>query len=473
MAYALDETIVALASAPAGSARAIVRVAGADTAACLADCFAANDGSALSEAKQAQVIPGNICLDNLNAPLPCDIYFWPDNRSYTRSPLAEIHTIGSPPLADALLRTLCARGARTAEPGEFTLRAFLGGRLDLTQAEAVLGVIDAGAEQELQVALTQLAGGLSQPLASLRDSLLELLAHLEAGLDFVEEDIEFISQQELLDQLDAGARQIRDIATQMESRTESAQEVRAVLLGAPNAGKSSLYNALAQADHAIVSQQAGTTRDYLTTVVHLDQTACQLVDTAGVESDDPCRKPLESETGTTSAEQIEAAAQTATADQGQLAQVRLVCFDASCPASEGELALLHEGDPASTIAVLTKCDLATTTLPEGTAETFQVVSTSSETGAGLDDLRQAIADKLAEVDSEASVVASTAIRCHDSLTRAAAALGDARSLVESHAGEEIVAIEIRTALDELGRVTGTIYTDDILDRIFGRFCIGK
>lgn len=464
MTYATDDTIAALASAPGGAARAIVRLAGPDVAACLGECFAADATERpLSEVTSATVLAGQVRLDSIAAPLPCQLYYWPDARSYTRSPMAELHTIGSPPLADALLRTICASGARLAEPGEFTLRAFLGGRLDLMQAEAVLGVIDAQADQQLNVALAQLAGGLSRPLTTLRDTLLELLAHLEAGLDFVEEDIEFISREQLLAQVDEGARQIQQLADQMASRTEAASAVRVVLVGPPNAGKSSLFNALAEAEHAIVSQMAGTTRDYLTADIELTGLRCQLVDTAGVEEIEP-------------KDQVASAAQQATRDQQTAAQIRLLCFDVTESLTDEDRLRLADADADATIIVWTKCDVGVVTSERpklDLADTLANVRTSSTSGAGLDELRQAIAEKVNAGAGDAEVVATTAIRCRDSLHRAAAALVAARELADARAGEELVAIELRTALDELGHVTGAVYTDDILDRIFSRFCIGK
>ena len=487
MAYALDETIAALASAPGGSARAIVRIAGPDVRSCLSRCFAAaskGDSAGVSEALEAvtvaQVIAGQVQLVGVAAPLPCDVYYWPNERSYTRSPMAEIHTLGSPPLAEALLHTLCSHGARMAEPGEFTLRAFLGGRLDLTQAEAVLGVIDAHADQELHVALAQLAGGLSRPLTTLRDTLLELLAHLEAGLDFAEEEIEFISREDLLSELDKGATQIEQLASQMQSRAESATAVRAVLLGAPNVGKSSLFNALAEAEHAIVSNTAGTTRDYLTAEIELDGIRCQLVDTAGIEVTDG-----ETEGETDGKDDVATAAQDATSGQRETAQLRLLCIESAGlegadlegthSLTDDEAAMIEASDPTTTIVVLTKCDVGDDQNSRASElfESRTCVRTSSTTGFGLDELRTAIVTKMSASGGEAHVVATTAARCHDSLCRAAAALVDARRLADDQMGEELVAIELRTALDELGRVTGAVYTDDILDRIFSRFCIGK
>ena len=150
--------------------------------------------------------------------LPCDLFLWPTSRSYTREPVAELHTIGSPPLLEVISAAVCKAGARLAEPGEFTLRAFLAGRLDLTQAEAVLGVIDARGSGDLDAALVQLAGGLARPLDRLRDELLQLLAELEAGLDFVDEDIEFISPAALHERLELAVQLLNEVAQQMDSR---------------------------------------------------------------------------------------------------------------------------------------------------------------------------------------------------------------------------------------------------------------
>jgi tRNA modification GTPase len=191
--YHTDDTICAIASAPAGAARGIVRLSGPGTIAVLERCFRCADTTSLEQVRVASVLVGTVAMDQSRVVLDADVYLWPGGRSYTRQDAAEIHTIGSPPLLSALVRTVCAAGARLAEPGEFTLRAFLAGRLDLTQAEAVLGIIDARSDEQFRTALEQLAGGLARPLDRLRGTLLDLLAHLEAGLDFVEEDIQFVT----------------------------------------------------------------------------------------------------------------------------------------------------------------------------------------------------------------------------------------------------------------------------------------
>ena len=448
----LDDTICAVASAPGGAARGIVRLSGPDVIAILGRCcdpiIAVT--TAVRFASQIDLGPPLGCL-------PVDLFLWPNSRSYTRQPTAELHLIGSFPLLSAAVQTLCSHGARPAEPGEFTLRAFLAGRLDLTQAEAVLGVIDAVGQKPLETALAQLAGGMSKPLANLREKLLELLAHLEAGLDFVEEDIEFISATEINRTLSEARKIIADLTAQLESRNASSELPRVVLMGLPNVGKSSLFNSLVGQAAAIVANQPGTTRDYLTATIHSDGIKYELVDTAGI---DP----------STLLAEIDQAAQQSSADQRDAAQITLLCFDSTRPLESVEeewqdTAYLALRTP--TIHVLTKCDLPSTTVPVDTA-----IRTSSKAKHGIAQLNRAIKQSLSSLQQETSV-AGTAERCQDSLRAAAESITRAQSLNQERSGEELIALEIRLALTELGKVVGAVYTDDILDRIFSRFCIGK
>lgn len=455
--YGADDTIVAIASPPGGGLRGILRLSGPDVIRCVERCFRGAAGQGLSERARPAVIPGYLQLPPPLGELECDLYLWPGPRSYTKQTVAELHTFGSPPLLDAALQVLCEAGARIAAPGEFTMRAFLAGRIDLTQAEAVLGVIDARDRRELQVALAQLAGGLAVPLKQLRSELLDLLADLEAGLDFVEEGLEFLSPQETQQRLSAMAERISSIESQLAARSTREGVPRVVLLGWPNVGKSSLLNALAGAEAAIVSQIPGTTRDYVARRAVIDGMEMLLVDTAGFE-DPACARG-----------ELAAAAQAICAGQIAGADLQLLCLDSTRPLNSWERAQLAASNLPSRLVVLTKTDAGPS--PDLPAAG---IATSSVTGAGMGELRRRIRERLEALPGASCLaVASTAARCRESLRLAAQCLSRARDVLSTRSGDELVASEVRLALDELGTVVGAVYTEDLLDRIFSRFCVGK
>ena len=461
MIYPLDDTIAAISSPPGGAARGIVRLSGPHVFACLDQVFRPfGEHQRLPRPVATLAIDGMLQIRGINSPLPCDLYLWPDGRSYTGQPAAEIHTLGCQPLLERIVGELAAAGARPAQAGEFTLRAFLAGRLDLTQAEAVLGVIDAADPRQLDVALSQLAGGLTSPLNVLRDSLVGLLAELEAGFDFADEDLPFISREQLKRQLADAAEIVDRLARQMTSRSESTALARVVLVGRPNTGKSSLFNALASSGGALVSNRPGTTRDYVTTELDLDGVKCLLVDTAGL---DPA-----SQSGVDNAA---VAAQSAAVEQARQAEVEIICLDSTRPLDCWEEAQLGQ-DSAGRVFVLTKIDVGTQSEPTGST-----VSTSSLTGHGIGALGTRLRQAVLRGDA-GDVVYGTAVRCRRSLTVASESLDRARTIVQAASDEdpvreELVAAELRLALDEIGQVVGTVYSDDVLDRVFSRFCVGK
>ncbi len=456
-----DDTIAAIASAPGGAARGIVRMSGPSTADALAACFRSIGGEDLRSIATASAIEGTITLNGSLGTLPATAYLWPDQRSYTRQPAAEIHTIGSPPLLLAVLNTICAAGARLAEPGEFTLRAFFAGRLDLTQAEAVLSVIDARGEDDLRLALEQLAGGLARPLHRLRESLLDLLAHLEAGLDFVEEDIEFVGRRDLAEQLNAAAELLDRTQGQLLARRRSDLLPKVVLIGWPNVGKSSLFNALAGASAALVSDEAGTTRDYLIATLEVGGLSAQLVDTAGQEFTDE-------------EDAIKHATQDLSRKAASEGDVELLCLDSSRALNAWEQARLSspQGFPRR-LVVATKTDRLAEEFDLDSQHRSMPVETSAASGAGLENLRQRLHAELVDLADGDAAGSPTAQRCAGSLRAAQEAVEQARLLTARAGGEELIAAELRLALAELGKVAGAVYTDDILDRVFSRFCIGK
>ena len=438
------DTIAALASPAGPGLRGLVRLSGPRAWAVALDTFRPDDEAA-PPPEYAEARRGRLRVDGLRPTLPVLMSLWPGPRTYTGQPLAEIHTVGSPPILQLVLAHALARGARAAEPGEFTLRAFLSGRLDLTRAEAVLGVIDARSPAQLDAALRQLAGGLAGPIARLRDRLLDVLAHLEAGLDFVDEpDVDPIARAALADELAAGAAEVTALASRMRDRDRPAGAPTVVLAGPPNVGKSRLFNALIGRDRAIVSPRAGTTRDYLGAPCDCDGLTVELVDTAGIEE---------------AAGAIEGRAQAFRAEQSGLADLVLDCRCAADPPPAAD------PDPGR-LLVWTQVDRAPAP-PDALA-------TSAATGEGLEDLRRAIARAIRSRGADdADPVVGTGPRCRDSLLRAGQSLEAAAEAVGLGAGEELVAIDLRQAAEALGKVVGEVVTDDILDRIFSRFCIGK
>lgn len=471
MAYDLHDTIAAVASAAGGAARGVVRISGPDGSSLLARCFQSSDDDfeTLMSVSAPQRIRGAIRVAGINGgqdlSVPGALLLWPGAHSYTRQPSAEFHTIGSPPLLAAVLEELGRHGIRPAEPGEFTLRAFVAGRIDLTQAEGVLGAIDAQGRGDLDAALDQVAGGLSRPLHQIREDLLSLLAELEAGLDFVEEDIEFISRQSLADRIAKAQAVVAATQVQLCERDQLSESPRIVLVGAPNAGKSSLFNALLERCgdddrvSAIVSPQPGATRDYVVGRLCIGGVRCELVDTAGVDE--------------ITQEAILQAAQMASSTQRRTADLRVVCADST----SGELPTGSDGE----LIVLTKADLTnvpsrqqshgSTTLQTGT----EVIRCSSVTGEGLETLAAHIYAAIGKHDGklkQVGSVAATSARCQGSLRRASESLEAAAALVPA-SSDELLAAEIRHGLDALGEIVGAICADDVLDRVFGQFCIGK
>jgi tRNA modification GTPase len=436
-----EDTIVALSSAAGPGARAIVRLSGpAAWTVSAAVCRYADARPA-----QRRLLEGRMLLPG-TTPLAADIYFWPGPRSYTGQDVAELHTISCPPLIDLLGAELLKAGARAAQPGEFTLRAFLSGKLDLPRAEAVLGVIEAGSRDELTQALKQLAGGVTQPLQGLRDDLLNLLADLEAGLDFADEDISFVGRDDLLLRLGKGLAQVTLLQKQLDQRAVSGRPCRAVLVGRPNAGKSSLFNALS-GGAALVSPQPGTTRDYLLRRLDIHGMTLELVDTAGWQD---------------GGDGIAVQAQGLGREQGTQADVLLLCLEAGqVPGGEERNLLARSG--GHVLGVATKCDQGTP-LPG-------LIATSAVTGAGLDELRSTLAERVRR-RSEAPLAPSLS-RCRHHVQACLKHLRSAHEMTLFEEPPELLALELRGALDELGAMVGAVYTDDLLDRIFSRFCIGK
>jgi tRNA modification GTPase len=384
---------------------------------------------------------GGLRLHGLNELLPAETLTFAAPASYTGNDLVELHVPGSPPLVESLMGQLVRAGARLAEPGEFTLRAFLAGKLDLTQAEAVLGVIEAKDEAVLHGSLSQLAGNLAHPLHEVRDDLLNLLADVEAGLDFSDEDLVFLSSEQIANRITHHVTKLTESLRQTEARGVASKPLRVVLTGPANAGKSSLFNALTGTPGALVSPEPGTTRDYLSARVKWDGLNVELIDTAGEAS---------------ATETIGEQAQVQRVGQGAAADLLLRCV----PVDEPGPVRLMDGRE---VEVRTKADLA---------PAVSGLATSSLSGQGLAELRAVIVER-ARAASRHGKAELRLARCHAHVAQALVHLRQAEEIVSKREPADLLALDLRLALEQLGELLGSVYTNDLLDRVFSRFCIGK
>jgi tRNA modification GTPase len=384
-------------------------------------------------------------------------------NSYTAEDVVEIAAHGSPVVLQWLLRRALERGARLAAPGEFTQRAFLSGRLDLTQAEAVRDLIEAQTIVQARLAASQMGGALSRRVAPAKQSLIALVALLEAGIDFAEDDVDVAPHEEI-------ARRINGIRPELEALEASFARGRILhdgltlaIVGRPNAGKSSLFNRLVERDRAIVTATPGTTRDLVSERISLGGIPIELVDTAGLR-----------------AEAIEEAEQLGIRRSHEAmadAALVLIVLDATQPINDEERRLLESVVARPAVVAINKCDLATAETEAGQADEpmlagRMVLATSALTGEGITELREKILS-LATGGAAAEPGMLTNLRQHQAVTTALAALADAAKANRDNVPHEMLLLDLYRALWALDSLTGQTTTDDILNHIFAFFCIGK
>ena len=386
-------------------------------------------------------------------------------RSYTADDLVEIAAHGSPVVLNLLLRRALKLGARLAEPGEFTQRAFLSGRMDLTQAEAVRDLIEAQTLTQARQAASQLGGALSHRVAPIKDHLVELVALLEAGIDFAEDDVDVTPAAEIARRTDALSTSLTALEATFSRGRIVHDGLTLAIVGRPNAGKSSLFNRLVERERAIVTATPGTTRDTVSERISLDGIPLELVDTAGL------REAHEE------AEQLGIArSREALAD----AALVLIVLDATQPLNEEEHRLIAavEGRPA--LIALNKSDLAgaNPAAPLAGADgakiggTIPAIRTSALSGDGLSELRDQIL-ALAGGGAASEPGMLTSLRHHQAVTTAISAISDAARANASSIPHEMILLDLYRALWALDSLTGQTTSDDILNLIFSTFCIGK
>jgi tRNA modification GTPase len=466
------DTIVAISTPPGRGGIGIVRLSGPEAASIAAQLVRLRQPLEHARARLADVLDESGNDENGDDENAGDaghgasgridealVTYFAAPNSYTAEDVAEIAAHGSPVVLELLLRRALSLGARLAEPGEFTQRAFLTGRLDLTQAEAVRDLIEAQTLTQARQAASQLGGSLSRRVGPVKHALVELIALLEAGIDFAEDDVDVAPKSEI-------ARRIEELTPQLAELEASFARGRIVhdgltlaIVGRPNAGKSSLFNRLVERERAIVTATPGTTRDLVTERIALAGIPLELVDTAGLR------------VGLEEAEQLGIArSREALAD----AALVLVVLDATQQLNEEEQRLLEavEGRPA--LVVVNKCDLTDETIGDSIEAVAGVprLRTSALTGEGLPALRERIV-ALATGGAASEPGMLTSLRHHQAVTTALAALGDAARANEGGIPHEMILLDLYRGLWSLDSLTGQTTSDDILNLIFSTFCIGK
>jgi tRNA modification GTPase len=457
----LDDTVVAIATAPGRGGIGVVRISGPR----------AREIAYPMLRLKHDLEPGRAVFGELIEPVPIDantgnrkpeagsptridevvVTYFAGPRSYTTDDIIEIAAHGSPVVLRHIVELCVEAGARLAEPGEFTMRAFLNGRIDLTQAEAVRDLIDSQTLYQAKIAAQQLEGALSRRLQPVKQKLIELIAVLEAGIDFAEDDVSVLPDATILERIAAVLEPLQQLAASFAYGKIVHQGLTLAIVGRPNVGKSSLFNRLVERERAIVTATPGTTRDLVSETVALGGIPIQLVDTAGI------RQALDEAESIGIRKSMEALAD---------ADLVLVVLDASRPDEDTELLRHAEGRPA--IVVGNKCDL-------GIAVRYPpLLYASALTGEGITELRAEILRHIGgETGAQAETGFLTNVRHQSLVQESIAALNAASIAVDAEVPHEMLLLDLYSALQPVDAITGATTTDDILNLIFSKFCIGK
>lgn len=469
----IDDTIVAISSAPGRGSVGIVRLSGPDSISLAdkitrLDCDLSPPDQTLANQPGSSRCWGKCTLNNTGT-IPASFFIFRAPHSYTRQEMVEIHTVGSPAVLECLRQQLIELGATPAQPGEFTARAFLLGAKSLTQAEAVAGSIRAQSDTQLRATRKMMDGALSKQIQDTRNELAEMMALVEADIDFAEESIDFITPEELNTKLNAIHQQLQKLITNSVSIERFDVLPRILLLGPPNAGKSSLMNCLSGTSRAICATVAGTTRDILSAPVNLGRSEAILLDTAGVDQ---------------SEDDIIAQARKMTLSEAQLVDLLCVVIDGSKPIAHHFMDTLKTLDINRIVLVINKIDIARKQPLDLLYRAMEqlnvgpICSVSAITEENIDVLRQLLSQSLGNqvttTLSEAVMInerqQSAITEAMESLARGMALSAQARETIDC---ADVLAFELRESLDQLGNVTGEVTTEDLLGQVFANFCIGK
>jgi tRNA modification GTPase len=451
-----DDTIVALATAPGLAAIGVVRLSGERAIGIAAELFRSKD--LLSQ--KSHTVHVGILQDDNKALDEVVVTIFKAPRSYTGENVIEISGHGSPFVLEQVIQACIRKGARLAKPGEFTQRAFLNGKLDLTQAEAVADLIASNTEASRKTALRNIRGGFSEVLQQLRERLITFSALIELELDFSQEDVEFADRGKLVDLIKELQQTTQQLKQSFALGNVIKNGVQVAIIGKPNAGKSTLLNTLLNENRAIVSDIAGTTRDTIEEILNIEGILFRLIDTAGIRQH--------------TRDEIENIGVGRSFEKAEQADVILYIYDQS---AENEAGLVTVTDwlrsfqkPFLLIANKSDLTAGTKTISALPAKTLLL---SAKEKKGIDNLKKALLEIAVqgELNTEATIITNT--RHYDALQKLDAALTDVKKGLDENIPGDLLSLDIRRCLHFLGEITGEITNEDQLDYIFSKFCIGK
>ena len=452
--FELNDTIVALATPPGRGGIGVIRLSGPRSLHLLRKLVACDDFDPEPNVLTLRSLIDPATNETLDRALVC---YFKAPHSFTGEEVVELHCHGSPILLRTIVDVTLTLDARMATPGEFSLRAVANGRMKLSEAEAIRDLVDAQTDAAARQATRQMKGEISNALQPLKDELLKIIVRLESSLEFVEDDLPLVEQDQLVSSLRGLCLECERMASTFSRGRLLRDGIRVTLIGRPNVGKSSLFNGLVGHGRAIVTDIPGTTRDAITESIGVGGVPLVITDTAGLR---------------VSTDQIEAIGVDRTRREAADSDLLVVVIDGSEPLTEADREVLSEAANRRYIIALNKSDLSGFSATRIT-DRSSIVSVSAKTAAGLDGLRAAMLKPFTNGNANGEGLLITNARHHDLLMRAIDSIRSSENLLLDHASEEIILVGLLNALRYLGEITGETTSDEILGKIFSTFCIGK
>lgn len=460
-----DDTIAAIATPPGHGGIAIIRISGPKSAGHAELLFK----SVRNDIKVSGMEPHRLYHGHITDPGTNDTIdevlcvFMRAPNSYTGEDVIEIHSHGGYVVPSRILKALFSLGVRPANPGEFSLRAFVNGKMDLTQAEAVCDIINARTEEGLKQAELQLKGELSRRIGEFKDTMLDILAEIEAQVDFPEDEIDPIAKDSIVRRVTHVISGIERLLGTYEEGRIIKHGVKTAILGKPNVGKSSLLNALLKKERAIVSPVPGTTRDFIEESIDVRGVPLILIDTAGIRH---------------TSDEVEHEGVRLAKEKAVEAELLLLVLDGSEELDNDDIEVLKASSDKKTVTIINKSDLGLKLGPDTLPSMIRrdsAVETSAKLGSGIEELKDKIRTLLtgAESHTDGSEIMLTELRHKLALEASVHNMKSFLLMLESGESPEFLAIDIRAAMDSIGEITGEITTEEVLGRIFSKFCIGK